>query len=228
MDQKEILSNLKALKEIKPDKMWILETKKEILGEKPFILPFFLKPAYLSLLLIFLILGLFGFSKNSLPGEPLFLVKKATEKAQEAVLPQEEKINYSLELAQKRLNELKILAEKNETRKLAKAFKEVKETASVASQNLIKSNKIDEKIVEKVLEFEVQKQEIENKILATKINIDEKENPTKIIIERLISEIRERSLTKEQKEIFEKANKEYENGNFTQALILILQINQEK
>lgn len=224
MEQKEVISKLKILKEIRPEKNWVFQTKKEILGETSFIFPLLLKPAYFILFLIFLTFGLFGFSKNSLPGEPLFLIKKITEKAQEMTLPETEKVDYSLELAQKRLNELKLLAEKNETRKLPKAFKEVKESTFAATVNLLKSKNVNEKIIEKVLKFELQKQEIENKILATKIGIEEQEDPAKIISERLISELKERSLTEQQKEIFEKAKIEFENRNFAQSLILLSQL----
>lgn len=220
MREKEIISQLRTLRQIKPEKSWIVLTKNKILGEEktPFF-ALFLKPVYAGLLFVFIFFGLFGFSQYSLPGDPLYSLKKIGEKVQAKFVKEEEKPDYQIELARKRLEELKILAQTNQVTKLPSAFKEVKETAFEATQNLVKSKKIDQKIVQKVLEFEKTRKEVEEKVLATQIGIDEKENPTKIVIEFLISDLEKRSLTEEQKELFEKAKEDFEKGEYAKALI---------
>ena len=225
MEEKEIISQLKTLRKIKPDKKWVLLTKDRILGqEKAPFFSFFLKPAYAGLLLIFIFFGLFGFSQNSLPGDPLYTIKKAVEKIEGAFVEEDKKSNYQIELAKKRLEELKILAETNRVKKLPSAFKEVRESTVEATKNLAKTKKIDQKIIANLLEFENTKKDIEEKVLATQIGIDEKENPAKIVIEFLISDLEKRSLTEEQKNLFEKAKEDFEKGDYSQALIKLQQL----
>jgi hypothetical protein len=223
MEDKELIFELKKLNQIKPDKEWVVLTKKRILGEEKPSLPYlFLKPAYAFLaLVLILLISLPVFAQFSLPGHPLYPIKKITERAKSYFVPEKEKPAYQLELVQKRLEELKILAEKNETTKLPSAFKEVKETASQATKNLVKSKTIDPKVLEKSVEVAKIKKEIENKVLATNLGIEEKEDPIKTMVEIIISDFEGRSLTKEQKEIFEKAKLNYQQGNFEEALILL-------
>lgn len=225
MEEKEIIYQLKELRKIKPDKKWVLLTKERILGqEKTPFFSFFLKPAYAGFLLIFIFFGLFGFSQNSLPGDPLYTIKKIVEKIEGVFVEEDKKSNYQIELAKKRLEELKILAETNQVKKLPSAFKEVRESTVEATKNLAKTKKIDQKIIANLLEFENTKKDIEEKVLATQIGIDEKENPAKIVIEFLISDLEKRSLTEEQKNLFEKAKEDFEKGDYAQALIKLQQL----
>jgi len=230
MEDKDLIFELKKLTQIKPDKKWVILTKKQILGEEKPSLPYlFLKPTYAFLSLILLIfISLPICAQFCLPGHPLYPIKKITERARAYFIPENEKPTYELELVQKRLEELKILAEKNETTKLPSAFKEVKETASKATENLVKSKIIDPKVLEKTVEVAKIKKEIENKVLATNLGIEEKEDPVKTMVEIIISDFETRSLTKEQKEIFEKAKLNYQQGNFEEALILLKNLSENK
>jgi len=230
MEDKDLIFELKRLNQIKPDKEWVVLTKKRILGEAKPSLPYlFLKPAYAFLTLaLILLISLPVFAQFSLPGHPLYPIKKITERAKSYFVPEKEKPAYQLELVQKRLEELKILAEKNETTKLPSAFKEVKETASQATKNLVKSKPIDPKALEKSVEVAKIKKEIENKVLATNLGIEEKEDPIKTMVEIIISDFEGRSLTKEQKEIFEKAKLNYQQGNFEEALILLKSLSENR
>ena len=230
MEDKDLIFELKRLNQIKPDKEWVVLTKKRILGEAKPSLPYlFFKPAYAFLTLaLILLISLPVFAQFSLPGHPLYPIKKITERAKSYFVPEKEKPAYQLELVQKRLEELKILAEKNETTKLPSAFKEVKETASQATKNLVKSKPIDPKVLEKSVEVAKIKKEIENKVLATNLGIEEKEDPIKTMVEIIISDFEGRSLTKEQKEIFEKAKLNYQQGNFEEALILLQNLSENR
>lgn len=213
MKEKEIILQLKRLREIKPDKKWVFLTKKEILGQKGIEIFLIFKPVYAGLFLIFLLIGIFGVSKNSLPGEPLYYIKKISEETEKVFIPEEEKPKLNLELANKRLEELKKVAEKNEVRKLVPAIKEVQANISQTKENLVKSGKVDEEILKKTLTLASKVEEVES-VLGTKIaNEDLKE-----IVKYLISDFEKRSLTENQKERLEKAKEYFENEDYQRSL----------
>jgi hypothetical protein len=222
MTEKELIKKIKELKKIKPEKEWVFFTKKEILGEsEPLIFPFF-KPALIGFSLILILLGI---SYASLPGEPFYFIKKIAEKTQKAFLPEEERPKLEMELANRRLEELSKIAEKNDVRKLSPAINEAKESVAQATKNLVKSKKVDKEIVQKTLELEKKKQEIE-KVLGTKITEEETEDPTKLVAKYLIEDFENRTLTDEQKQNLEKAKEYFKNGDFAKALELLLTMGQ--
>ena len=219
--EKEIIKKIKLLKQIKPEKKWVFLTKEKILGKEPLFFPF-LKPAFAGLLFVLI---LFGLSFTSLPGEPFYLIKKLAERGQTVFIPDEQKPKLELELANKRLEELSKIAEKNDVKKLAPAINEAKESVAQATKNLVKSKKVDKEIVQKTLQLEKKKQEVE-KVLGTKITEEETENPTKLVAKYLIEDLENRTLTEEQKQILEKAKEYFENGDFAKVLELLLTIGQ--
>jgi len=217
--EREVIEKIKILKQIKPEKNWVFLTKEKILG-KPLFFPF-LKPAFAGLLFILI---LFGLSFTSLPGEPFYLIKKLVERGQTVFVPEEERPKLELELANKRLEELSKIAERNDVKKLAPAINEAKESVAKATKNLVKSKKVDKEIAKKTLELEKKKKEIE-KVLGTKITEEETENPTKLVAKYLIEDFESRTLTDEQKQILEKAKVYFENGDFEKVLEVLLLIN---
>jgi hypothetical protein len=219
--EKEVIEKIRLLKQIKPEKKWVFLTKERILGKEPIFFPF-LKPAFVGLLFILI---LFGLSFTSLPGEPFYFIKKLVERGQTVFVPEEERPKLELELANKRLEELSKIAEKNDVKKLAPAINEAKESVAQATKNLVKSKKVDKEIVQKTLELEKKKQEVE-KVLGTKILDEETENSTKIFIRDQIEYFESRTLTDEQKQILEKAKVYFENGDFAKVLELLLTIGQ--
>jgi hypothetical protein len=218
--EREIIEKIRLLKQIKPEKKWVFLTKEKILGKEPIFFPF-LKPAFAGLLFILI---LFGLSFTSLPGEPFYLIKKIIERGQTVFVPEEEKPKLELELANKRLEELSKIAERNDVKKLAPAINEAKESVAQATKNLVKSKKVDREIVKKTLELEKKKQEVE-KVLGTKITEEGTEDPTKLVAKYLIEDFENRSLTEDQKQILEKAKEYFENGDFAKVLELLLLIN---
>jgi membrane glycosyltransferase len=219
MTEREVIEKICLLKQIKPEKKWVFLTKEKILG-KPTFFPF-LKPAFAGLLFILI---LFGLSFTSLPGEPFYLIKKLVERGQTVFVPEEERPKLELELANKRLEELSKIAEKNDVKKLAPAINEAKESVAQATKNLVKSKKIDREIAKKALELEKKKQEVE-KVLGTKITEDVTEDPKMLVAKYLIEDFENRTLTEDQKQILEKAKGYFENGDFTKVLELLLLIN---
>lgn len=233
MTEKEVIEKIRLLKQIKPEKKWVFLTKERILG-KPIFFPF-LKPAFATLSVakrtlsvsagLLFILIIFGLSFTSLPGEPFYLIKKLVERGQTVFVSEEERPKLELELANKRLEELSKIAEKNDVKKLAPAINEAKESVAQATKNLVKSKKVDKEIVQKTLELEKKKQEVE-KVLGTKITEEGTEDPTKLVAKYLIEDFENRTLTQDQKQILEKAKEYFENGDFAKALELLLTISQ--
>jgi RNase H-fold protein (predicted Holliday junction resolvase) len=218
--EREVIEKIKVLKQIKPEKKWVFLTKEKILGKEPIFFPF-LKPAFAGLLFILI---LFGLSFTSLPGEPFYLIKKIIERGQTVFVPEEEKPKLELELANKRLEELSKIAERNDVKKLAPAINEAKESVAQATKNLVKSKKVDREIAKKTLELVKKKQEVE-KVLGTKITEEGTEDPTKLVAKYLIEDFENRTLTEDQKQILEKAKEYFENGDFAKVLELLLLIN---
>jgi len=221
MTEKEVIEKIKVLKQIKPEKNWVFLTKERILGKEPIFFPF-LKPAFAGLLFILI---LFGLSFTSLPGQPFYLIKKLAEKGETVFAPEEEKPKLELELANKKLEELSKIAQKNDTKKLAPAIDEAKESVAKASKNLVKSKKVNKEIVQKALELESKKQEVE-KVLGTKITESENENPTMFVAKYLIESLENKSLNENQKEVLGKAKEFFENQDFAKVLELLLPMSQ--
>ena len=92
MTETDLVKKIRELREIRPRKDWVSLTKREILGSEPKIslFPFF-KPAFAGLITILLLFGMFGLVKNSLPGDPLYLIRKVVHKSQAVFVSEEEK-----------------------------------------------------------------------------------------------------------------------------------------
>ncbi len=216
MKTKEIVRELKRLSKIRPEKEWVVLTKKTILGEStsPFLL---LRPLYAGLFLFFILIGLFSVSQNSLPGEPLYSLKKVGEKIEIALLPETEKPKLNLEIANKRVEELKEAAKKNDVKKLAPAVKEAKETIAGVKESLIKSTQLNKEILKKTLVLAAKTKEVEESLGINPVEEDLKE-----IVKYIIEDFENKSLTKEQKDYLEKAKEYFENGNLERSLETLL------
>ena len=222
MTEAELIKKIKTLKEIKPRKDWVLLTKSQILGDvevrpQHFLFPFF-KPAYAGVFAVLILIGLFEFSQNALPGEPLYALKRVSEKAAAVFVSQEEKPKMNLELANKRLEELNQIVQNNEVKKLAPAMSEFQANVSEAAKNLAKVEKVDKEIVDQIKKFEENKGKVE-KVLATKILSEEtKESLDKTWAGILIRDSEGRTLTERQKALLAGAKEDFEAGNYDLAL----------
>jgi len=221
MTNATLIKKLKKLKTVKPRRDWVLLTKNQILGEerKAELFPFF-KPAYAGVFLVLLLLGIFEFSQDALPGESLYYLKKITERSQIMLSPEDEKPVLNLELANKRLEELERIASKNEVKKLAPAMDEFHANISEAAKNLAKVKKVDKELVVQTKKLEEKKEKVE-KVLATKIETKEIDNAMARLVKQVISEMEQSSLTEKEKTALEKAKMYYEQGEYAEALIEI-------
>lgn len=233
MEEKELIVKIRELRQIKPNQNWVIFNKRQILAKESergfeFLQFFLLRPFSISLMIIFVVFGAFGFAQNSLPGDLLYPIKKFTEKSQIVFVSGKEKSKIDLELTNKRLEELNQITQKNEVKKIVPAINEFQSSVSKAAKNLIKSKNVDKKIIEETKRIVETKETIE-RTLGTNIGGEEEvENISKVVVERLIKDLEKRTLTESQGRIFEEAKNFFENENCSEALIKILELNQNK
>ncbi len=234
----ELIQKIKELKGIEPKKEWVFLTKKEILGDEfsvPRIFRVFenilsYKYALSSLIVIFLAGGVFVSAQQALPGDLLYPIKKATEKARLVFAPEEQQPNIQLEYANERLESLVKAAKEKKVEKLAPLIEEYQANISEAAKSLgeVKKTEVKE-IVEKTKQIEENKKKAES--LGVVIEEPKELNDALAkLVETQIKDLEQNSLSPEQEKIFEEVRKDYKEGKYSQALekILILSNPQEK
>ncbi len=234
MTENQLIKKIKKLKTIKPRRNWVLLNKKQILGEERRIeiFPFF-RPVYAGLFCLLFLAGLFEFSQNALPGEFLYYLKKITERSQLILSSEEERPGLNLELVNKRLEELNQIVKENEVRKLAPALKEYQASVSEAAKNLAEAMTttsdpvVIRKIAEQTQKIDKNKEELTNIYGIAGLESDKGANFIKVVVEWLIKDMEEATLNEEDGLLFKEAKGDYEEGNYSEALIKILDLSQE-
>ena len=257
MDDKEIIVKISLLKEIKPRQDWVILTrsriaelesqkialasqKRPVWGIVDFIsaLRYYLeKPAFAMPFLALLVSAglVWHMSTQSLPGDTLYLVKAAVERVPFTFSSQEQKPFLQIELAQKRLDDLKKIAESNnKVKNLPSAIKEFEANVSGVSESLaqIVENQPEKALQagREIVQLQKEKSEIE-KILGTTIGgqeTQELEDATKLLVENELADLEKRLLTTEQQALFEAAKTAYQAGDYQTALETIWAlVNQE-
>lgn len=234
MTEAELIKKIKTLKEIKPRKDWVVLTKTQILGNvevRPqlFLFPFF-KPAYAGLFLFLLLIGLAEFSQGALPGDPLYSLKRITERTQSVFVSKEEQPKLQLELTNKRLEELNKVAETNQVKNLAPALSEFETTKIAAKKEVVnsiknKSGKEATKVAKDIASKLNEVNENEKKVYAT-LNIEStggvEQTAEKAVVEILIKDAKNSTLTEEQKADLVKVEEYYKSGDYQEALNLFM------
>lgn len=228
LSEKELISKLQELREIKPQAEWASLTKTRILGTEPsfsfwkgLTSPYLLRPAFVSLVVAFVFLtGLYGFAKNSLPGDALYSIKRMTERGQSVFVSDQEKPQFNLNLASKRLEELTKIAQENRTKNMASAIIEVRESVAKASKDLSGDPVIIKKTVDK-MEEKVQAISALGVVVGEEEEFSElRQGSDKLYFEYLISDLKTRTLTEKQEEILIEMEELAEKKDYSQALIL--------
>lgn len=241
MDDKELIGKIKELRQIKPNQNWVFLTKNRILGQEQqmgesrvsfqpassiisVLRGFALKPAYVGLVAVLVIFGLFGFAQNSVPGDYLYTIKRISEKSQELFASDEERAQISLELVHKRLEELNKIVEANQAKKLAPAIKEFQGSLSEAANNFSGS---DKGAVKRVVELRKRTQELESRGVVIGDGALERLELESLVsvLEGLIGDLENRSLTEKQELLLDKMKELIDEGEYSAALELYL-INQ--
>lgn len=232
MTEKDLILQLKELKEIRPRKDWVILAKSQILGpafaeamagkqeeRKWDLSPIFgWKLAFVPIISVFLIIGVFGFAQNTVPGDFLFSVKKITETVQVGISSDMEKPGVYLRLANKRLEELSRIAETNQVRNLGPAIEEVQKQLAEVDINVSRPDSLALKeIAEEAQKFEKNKQKVE-KALGIKINTEKYENVLEKYAAYLIADLENRTLTEEDQKLLGEAKEAFETGDYSFAL----------
>ena len=241
MNDRELISRIQLLNEIKPRQDWVVSVKNQILGQEQVDrgrasinlenvfegliarMFFQFKPALVPVMALVLLIGMLGFAENSLPGDPLYSMKKAAEKGEAVFFVSEQELpQYKLEVANRRLEELSKIAKINQVKKLAPAIAEFQANIAEAADNLSKAKGINMKeIVVETRKIEENKQKVEalGIVVGETKNLDD---AMKQLVEREMKTLENQILTEAQEGILAEAKESYEAGQYSQALEKIL------
>ena len=239
MSDKELISRIQLLNEIKPRQDWVVSVKTQILGQERvdrgrvsinlenvfeglIARMFQPKLAFVPVMVLILLIGI-SLAKNSLPGDTLYSMKKAAEKGEAVFFVSEQELpRYKLEMANRRLEELGKIAEINQVKKLAPAIAEFQANIAEAADNLVKAKEVNMKeIVVETRKIEENKQKIE--ALGIIVGETKKlDDVMKQLVEREMKSLENQVLTEVQEGILTEAKENYEAGQYNQALEKIL------
>lgn len=235
--QKQLISSLSQLKEIKPRKEWAVLLKSQILAEKQvepiqaqsanfistFSTAFFQKRmAYSFAAVIFLAAGILGFSKYTVPGDLLFPVKKIAEQSQ-AALTGQAGLKNDVAVLNSRINDLAQVAKAGRTDNIPSAISEINANVSELTKSLKDSPTQDPKTLKEIASS--------LKVLADVPGTDLSANADVIdlyqaVAQSQISDLEKSTLTTDQKDTLAEAQDLYSQGKYADALEKILLINQ--
>ena len=237
MTEKQLIRKIGLLNEIKPEKDWVFSVKTRIIGisvkpsfienviETLRVLPgLALKPALVSFAVLALLGGVAGFAQTALPGDPLYAIKRTTEKIGLVFVPVGEQPKAQLELANRRLEELSTIAQNNRTNNLASAISEFKASVGQAVQDMNKienSPRFVREIAGQIKQIDEKKVEIE----ALGVIVGETKELNEALARIVGSEIKDlenRFLNENQAKTLEQAKADFERGDFEQALEKLL------
>lgn len=237
LTDQELIDKVRKLSQIEPRKDWVFLTKKEILPPTIFHEGFFanifpfekwwgVRPRYVLasvLTLVLIVIGFLGFAKNSLPGEPLYIIRKVAHFSRAIFVSESEKPTFQLKLANDRLRDLTKASPKN----LAPTIDEFEANISQAAKELSRINVSTsspatiKKIVEETKKIEINKQKVES--LGVVIDgTEELDGALGKITENLIKDLESRTLTEEKQEILVKIKELFEAGKYSEVLELFL------
>ncbi len=248
MNERNLTKKIQLLKQIQPEKDWVSLNKRQLLGFEVsevkasftdqilevFKIGFNYKLALVPLAIILSLGGTIGLSQASLPGDFLYPARKLVDKTGYLFVSKEDQPKLGLEVANKRLEELTVIAQNNQSKNLAPAINEFKQSTIEAADKLKPVNSLPELTKEIIKETE-KFRENKEKIEALGVVVGDTEELTQAlsriveIVEGQINDLNDRSLTDDQKQVLEQAKQDFEAGNYEKALegILILSYNQE-
>lgn len=224
MTEKELIGQLKKLRHIEPQKNWASLTKTQIMGAEPkFVLFPYFKPAFAGLVAIFILFGFFGYGsvKSALPGDLLYTVKKIAHQGQAIFVSEQEKPVFQLRLANDRLEDLT----KASARNLVPTISEFEANIFEAARDLSKMDAttsdpiVMRQIVEETKKLEENRQKVKSLgLVLGEEGTAELDSALKRVVENLIDDLGERTLTEEKEEILKKMEELFERGEYSQAL----------
>ncbi len=194
MGESNFIYQIKQLKQIKPDVKWVNLTYQRILKEREEKaseakieqkLNLNLQPVLTFLIILILLTGFslvaIAGSKRSINGDRLYIVKKAVEKIQYSLVPATKKPELRLEFANRRLEELVVIAlqssesletKKNKVEATVKAMKDDLLAAQKQLEN-IKGKENPHQVAQVAKSLTKQTKELEKILEKTKAQVPE-------------------------------------------------------
>jgi len=247
MNDKQLIAKLQELKQIKPSKDWVVSLKKEIIGEQPKfgspayakasvgrqiltifeVLPkvlFQKKLAYAFAFCLVVLIGMFGFAQNTLPGDLLFPVKKIAEQSQGALLSGVEQSKYNLDIANRRLEDLANIIKTNRTGNITPAIQEVKETVNEIAKNMPSNPDDFTGIATRVQKIQQTKREVETLGVIMLQESETLNDALAPLVGNEIESLEKTTLNETQQQTLTEIKAHYTKGEYTAALEKILLI----
>ncbi len=146
--EKNLINQIRTLKQIKPDKEWAVLCRTRIMGQEAMGrkqsvfgwlagISFQYRVAFAGFLMFaFLGGGLFAAAQNSLPGDSLYALKKIGEKSLAMISGNANDPTANLLLAAKRLEEISVISQRNLVKNLPAAFYEYKTAKTAAKKEV--------------------------------------------------------------------------------------------
>jgi hypothetical protein len=188
MNEEKLVNQIEQLKEIRPESDWVSSNKKELLGEERNLdWSLFFKPA-LAGASVFAVIVAFNLSQEALPGEMLFTLRKIAEQKDIVFSSEEERSSRNFELAQQRLEDLYLIASRNDIEKISPALEEfqikIEDVNNDLSKMLATNQEVEEGLIEQADQLEERK-EIVSQTLGAKVLEDSQEsNEYEILVAR--------------------------------------------
>jgi hypothetical protein len=238
MQEQELISKIKELRNIKPNQNWVAFTKTKILGEEQktnwvSVLEFFpglvyrhSRLAFASLIIFGIIAAAFGFSQGALPGDPIYALKRLSEKTSLSFVSERNLPDVQLALANKRLDELNTIIQTNQIKKIAPAVQEFQANISKAAKDLVRAqDNIDiNKIVVETRKIKDGRQKIES-LGGIVGDTKEFDNALSQLIDRELKDAETRTLTENQQKVLTTAKEKFAAEDYAGALEEILLLN---
>jgi len=184
MQEKDLIKELKDLKEIKPNQDWVFWLKSNILQTKPqsslynkpkvklavfSFISKYQKVAIPSLLTFFLVSS-FAFAQTTLPGSVLYPIKTLTQNAKIYLASENTKPVVRLEVAKARMEDLSKV--ENHEEEISVIAKNIGKDLEIVPEEI---KKIDKKQVALNISKDIQERSKNLKAMADKISLGEKE-----------------------------------------------------
>lgn len=240
--EKEIINQIRSLREIKPDAEWVSLAKIQVLGHEAIghksslinsVLNLFsqYRIAVAGLLLVSLAGGTVAAAQGALPGEPLYALKKATEKSMAVITGQKDTPAANLQLAAKRLEEINLMSQRNLVKNLSTAFYEYKSAKAAAKKEvaeLVRQNPDNAGTIVKEAGLAMKDINTKEKQVYGALGLDQDASNTddgsevvsdKTIVESLIKYFKKgSSLSDEQVKDLEEVKKLFDAGDYSNAI----------
>lgn len=239
--EKQLIKSLKSLKAIKPNKEWALLLKSKVLSTSHVAGSFVSttgtpasitgianiffsifsskKLAYSFAALLFFVVGLFGFARNTVPGDALFPVKKIAEQSQ-AALTGQTGFKQNVAFLNSRINDLVQATKEGKTSNIPSAINEVSENALELTKG-IKNNLVDSNSVKEIAAGLKTLADMPGSSLVESQDVI---NLYQTVVMSQIADLEKSTLTDDQKKILVEVKELYANSKYTEALEKILLI----